>query len=978
MEFRIENLPRLAAFSFKDYLFCAKGSYIERYEVENGEVRIGRKFGPIEEKGCEIGQIAGSSTSVNVFFTCGHSLYWLSTLELLTSSNDTNVIPKRAHKQCRIAHIRPFDNQTVMLIYSNSAIDLCSAQDPEGTLKAIPPQKSVQIMGATSDGENFEKCRVLLHTYLGSMMLLMPGREDFPSITYDGSPGMTFDALIAGHLCFSIHDDRSLRVWDLDNQKLNTSIAHEFGHMARPFSLCINERTMTIYTAGNDEKILRWNWDPRTQKLIATGERTMSIGSIRKMVLWKRKLIIASDAGFLLSLDQEAFDFPITAGKISKTITSIRAACSLGNVSFLIDEKGQLLKLTKEDALDISFSDPAFKIRYFASSSGFESQADKMVIAWGEKGIVEAATSTVLYKSTDPSSRLISVIRWDRLLFAATSDDKILWIPVDAHIPSPSPNFIDLRVLRGGISKKNPFIINCAAVFKSGSMNHCLFGCASSQLMLVSFDENFAQSEKIKILEATKLFNGDAVQDLWVEDGHLYALGKCGYMFIWSFDVDSDMAEFHFLQRVYVGIDWPCRFLQTNHQGELKRLIFGFKAKVAILYDLSTQMCVWHSDCGGGNRQWNANVQGDSIQFEHIRNQIRFVTESKIHHPQLLDRTLHIGKVLFCEVIPSENGFHLISAGADNRLVISSYSSENQLIAFHERFEADGFVSLSLSRTSSPNLFHLFAGLSKGKLVIFDVNLIKKVNGNILPSSLAPRHTLDSEKLGVSGRLQVAAELMYLSGDRLKFAVGDDCSDQAICTSVDVEEMTLKIASQDRAGFSKIGLSNGILIGASTNGTLYASMKTGEMKELNLCHCGISALSIFSASHPEKARFVYAALGDEAGSVHLVTLFCDAKEGLQIEHVNTLAAIHASTVTDVLLYSIDPIRMMSVSLDCRLVVAELQNDKLIEIDCVETRVQDPCGIAMIEATKKSYRVIVYGHGIETISNNLKTLGAEKC
>ncbi|CAJ0584081.1 unnamed protein product, partial [Mesorhabditis spiculigera] len=313
---------------------------------------------------------------------------------------------------------------------------------------------------------------------------------------------MTFEAVILGQYVFSVHDDRSLRVWDLEGDSA-ASIAHEFGHSARPFSVCIDEAGSMIFTGGNDQ-------------------------------------VVCSDAGALASIPVAAFDVPFSTP--APLALQVRDTRIYGDQPYFIDQTG---KLNRGGISDVkAITDGSVKVRYFCSFSGWNFGGQAVAYAWSERAIYDIDSSQY---GEFPDFSIVSVVTDRHFWVVATSTDVFALTPHGKDLRA-AINF-NVRPLREKIGRKTPFIVNCISTLRRDEAGcSVLVGCSSGHLIYLHFDSD-GVVKPCELLEEGRLFAGEAIQDISADGEYVSILGKCGYLFQWCWQVDGDRLALELLRK---------------------------------------------------------------------------------------------------------------------------------------------------------------------------------------------------------------------------------------------------------------------------------------------------------------------------------------------------------------------------------------------------------------------------------------------
>ncbi|CAJ0565019.1 unnamed protein product, partial [Mesorhabditis spiculigera] len=148
------------------------------------------------------------------------------------------------------------------------------------------------------------------------------------------------------------------------------------------------------------------------------------------------------------------------------------------------------------------------------------------------------------------------------------------------------------------------------------------------------------------------------------------------------------------------------------------------------------------------------------------------------------------------------------------------------------------------------------------------------------------------------------------------------------------------------------------LIGASTNGRLYASER-GEITSFEVSKCGLSALAGSGSA--------YLALGDEAGAISIWDGGQARVVKMEYLHAGTITGIAVDAARDV---KNGTLHVYSVALDCRVAVTVYSNGELRRVTTRQTQVQDPAGIELVLVDGNSAVVLVYGSGFEFLTFHL--------
>ncbi|KAI6244201.1 hypothetical protein M3Y99_00093100 [Aphelenchoides fujianensis] len=171
--------------------------------------------------------------------------------------------------------------------------------------KTIQMENVGVLLSGIIRGTRKEKLVVIVGTVFGVIKIFRPNESTAASATCNGHGGMIFGLSVKDGLLASISDDRSLRIWSLEDER---PLATAFGHSGRPFAIAVSK--FGILTAGGDQTVCIWSFDEQKKTLELRHQIAFTGGPIRSLFVDPNGLLlVGTDTGTDRKLQLSAHQF---------------------------------------------------------------------------------------------------------------------------------------------------------------------------------------------------------------------------------------------------------------------------------------------------------------------------------------------------------------------------------------------------------------------------------------------------------------------------------------------------------------------------------------------------------------------------------------------------------------------------------------------------------------------------------------------
>uniref|UniRef100_A0A915PMQ4 tRNA (34-2'-O)-methyltransferase regulator WDR6 n=1 Tax=Setaria digitata TaxID=48799 RepID=A0A915PMQ4_9BILA len=287
------------------YYTEGSGCMVDSYKKDpNGLLTLQRQISIFEERKCNIyGQYSSEKLYLDILFAYGEKS--IAVIRHFSANPQKHVLIFKDwiqalhvfNKQNKVEHI-----VELVALSVNNAVELLrldiSGGSSNGNIEKILTVKSdykAIIMHSVLDGDSWNTLRTVIGTVAGDIIISHPSKSS-SFLVLKHHTGMIFGLLIKFNFLFSISDDRSLHMWELDNAR---HLDECYGHPTRPFSICDGPENI-LFTGGQDGSICVWMFSESVislLKLIDTGH-----GVIRSLLFMSGELFFGTDCGFFGSI----------------------------------------------------------------------------------------------------------------------------------------------------------------------------------------------------------------------------------------------------------------------------------------------------------------------------------------------------------------------------------------------------------------------------------------------------------------------------------------------------------------------------------------------------------------------------------------------------------------------------------------------------------------------------------------------------
>ncbi|KAL3123194.1 hypothetical protein niasHT_010364 [Heterodera trifolii] len=562
-------------------------------------------------------------------------------------------------------------------------------------------------------GNSWPSLCVFSGTSFGAIHFFQPAIGPQILRTFAGNEGMPFAIRCDSNFrwLFSVGDDRSLRIWDIQK---GAQLFSKFGHGARPFALEICEGEQMIFTAGIDNYICIWRWSMDEKKVINRLflQRKIDIsaatgggGTIKSILLLKTA---RRDTGGGIGSSVNATQF---ASSVGFKKMSAFAFVRLRGMPFLVflDENKMLSveQIDGENEHSVAFAD---QIRaHFSDSNGrpmvfrsdlfcfSESARCLALCAEFDRSLHFALFGECSFSICQSNFAQTEQFLWlqpesSRMLLAIAQNGQMviyrICTSVDGNLQEISRLYSEKKVGKVQVAllindNEKETDLPTSGVFLLGTRSGTLlaFSIHSGKLLLFN-----------RIAHGTNDYE-KTVTDLRIEainhseraalKGNLISIGRDGILKRWHFQwerrkpSENGITETFSLEPFsvrHLSIEWPCKIVSLNNSAVF---LVGFHSDEFVVMDFKTFFILSTFRCGGGNRKWQF-VVGTEANRRTLS--LAYICKGVLRRV-LLDFVefcpirpfLHSDDIVTMTSLEQNGHVLLLSGGTDRRLALSLF-----------------------------------------------------------------------------------------------------------------------------------------------------------------------------------------------------------------------------------------------------------------------------------------------------------------
>ncbi|KAL3114637.1 hypothetical protein niasHT_016268 [Heterodera trifolii] len=562
-------------------------------------------------------------------------------------------------------------------------------------------------------GNSWPSLCVFSGTSFGAIHFFQPAIGPQILRTFAGNEGMPFAIRCDSNFrwLFSVGDDRSLRIWDIQK---GAQLFSKFGHGARPFALEICEGEQMIFTAGIDNYFCIWRWSMDEKKVI-------------NRLFLQRKIDISAATGgggtikSILLLETARRD---TGGGIGSSVNATQFASSVGfkkmsafafvrlrGMPFLVflDENKMLSveQIDGENEHSVAFAD---QIRtHFSDSNGrpmafrsdlfcfSESARCLALCAEFDRSLHFALFGECSFSICQSNFAQTEQFLWlqpesSRMLLAIAQNGQMviyrICTSVDGNLQEISRLYSEKKVGKVQVAllindNEKETDLSTSGVFLLGTRSGTLlaFSIHSGKLLLFN-----------RIAHGTNDYE-KTVTDLRIEainhseraalKGNLISIGRDGILKRWHFQwerrkpSENGITETFSLEPFsvrHLSIEWPCKIVSLNNSAVF---LVGFHSDEFVVMDFKTFFILSTFRCGGGNRKWQFVVGTEAnrrtLSLAYIcKGVLRRVLLDFVEFCPIRP-LLHSDDIVSMTSLEQNGHVLLLSGGTDRRLALSLF-----------------------------------------------------------------------------------------------------------------------------------------------------------------------------------------------------------------------------------------------------------------------------------------------------------------
>ncbi|MFH4975560.1 hypothetical protein AB6A40_002269 [Gnathostoma spinigerum] len=808
----------------------------------------------------------------------------------------------------------------------------CSAQVEQYSVIHCSP--SAVLLHSILDGCSWADLRSITGTVFGEILISHPGRSTEVEHRLVGHKGMIFGLHICGKILFSISDDRSLRMWSLEDY---CELDEVYGHSSRPFAIC-GGPLKTLFTAEHSGAVCFWSYT--TSSLHLCEKITIGRGAIRSLqFVGPCHLILGTETGFVGTVRMPIASQPSNLISRFSPSPGVSSFVSVSpETTYFLDCKGyfgcsnsELSRIqTSEEYQRLSLSpDGRFLCAFSAHNYMLYSVLEKRILC----------------ENSIRSGLISSVLLTDFHVFIHFSNTVIHFAIVEGDLQK-------CQTLT--VCKKDK--ITAAVHVKKGFF----IGTRTGSILALS-------SEGITA-EQKNCHGTDGISDLWWNANQpllLYSLGRDGNLSLWRILVingNLSIVELtHTPPSIFCDMEWPAKF----HFFAKKLYISGFHGSNFLLVDVDSGHCLCSVECGGGHRVWQLSfneLSGLLTDANQEFARLQFISKGALecydiylHSLKIIKPNAHTSTMSAVVVVESNSlKTCIVTAGYDTFVVLTCVDvSGSTLTTHHSKIHTSSVHALSVCGN-----FVLSAG-GKSETILH-----KYADGKLT--------TISSMKLKGDCRI-VSVQLLYYSRHLYYVA---SCSDSRlmICEMKDDLHGTNKhcalLASQDVCCTKLSCVSNSrtlYVIAVSTSGLVLRWIFCGEelpsmliASEKEVEAVGLSA--VHSVLNNDCLLLV---VGSESGRITVLEWKDCERQG----RIMAYNQWHSAACCDLRLFlNDDRAFIVSLGADCRLALFAYESvkKKIDFLRAITVSVGDPLSLALYKSNDdERMNAVVAGSSIQT-------------
>jgi WD40 repeat protein len=735
---------------------------------------------------------------------------------------------------------------------------------------------------------------------------------------------MIFEMDIFGNKLYSIGDDRSIRIFDIESAKeLNVAYGHE--SRIRALKVLSDDR---IFSAGDE--ICLWKWIGSSLKLIEKYE--VGIGKIVHLNIFDNLLLASSMNGAMVTVQiKERLWEPIKIPAFEDYV--IRAFIKILNGTyFFVDDQKHLYFTTKHTVIKRFIENQ--KIRF---DSLRLSKSGKYAAAASDNKVFMIETSTKKYCTFVVEDVFGGEFFIDDELIVIAKNGKGIAFSMKDNV------FIKKSTC---VSRGLP--IKCGLAVD----NFYLFGTTKGYVIAYQKSDLLKEAFSFKVSAKS-----EPVTDISVISSQIYILtrdGKCSVC-----QKQNDKYE---IIDSYTTAEKPTAFLSIENE----HYIWGFRASEFIFIPLRYLNPLAVYECGGGHRISNVYPVFDEkknfygIRYEHIiRGEFKIV-EMEISKIQNVVGPFHQSNIYGITMI--NEGHSIITAGIDTKILLCNIDTNGRFCPrWHSSAHLSSIHSLDSTKLRNGTEFVATCG-GTSEIRIWKIgenSLYQCGHFTCKPDyryvSIKIRQSLEDENI-----LYIFAACSIRQIHIFSFNI-----------SIGKIEKLLSYQNSEPSTFSKIAVSSDLLTiyAASTSGTVTAlswspgSKEPALIQKVEAFDSGLSAICSVNLNDTNLSKNV-CAVGCEGGDFALVDF---ETESVVLKSLHP----HYSTVTDICFsFCENHWTLGTIATDCQIIISYfgITNDGNLEIvntKYFNTNVGDPIAILPID---NSSNYLIVGQGIDFVKN----------
>uniref|UniRef100_A0AC34FHI2 Uncharacterized protein n=1 Tax=Panagrolaimus sp. ES5 TaxID=591445 RepID=A0AC34FHI2_9BILA len=670
-------------------------------------------------------------------------------------------------------------------------------------------------------GDTVEELEVFAGGILGSIHRHKPFQGADVLSSYKGHEGMIFAMNICGNKLYTIGDDRSLRVYDINSAN---ELHVVYGHESRIRSLTVTSDEK-IFSAG--DAICVWKWVDSSLKLVEKHE--VGIGKIVHLNVIDKLLLASSMNGAMVTVQIKEKQCQQIEIPDLKNLVVRAFIKTLEGTYFFVNEQKHLYFVSTD-----TVAQKFIENRNIRFDSLRVSKSGKYIAAASDNKVflIEAATKKYCTISVE------DVIGGEVFI-----GDELFVIAKDGNGVA--------------LSMKNNVFIKKQIFFSRGGLVKCglavddliLFGTAKGYF--VAFHKNHLSKEAFHFKVSPK---NEPVMDITVINSQLYVITR-----------DDNVYQ---VVDVFTTIEKPTGFLLVGDE----YYIWGFRASEFVFCPLRSPHPLAVYECGGGHRICDVFPVFDSkknfigIKYEYIvRGEFKIVAID-ISHIQQVIGPFHQSNIYGIAML--NEGRSIVTAGIDTEILLCSINDDGR---FSPKWRSTAHLSSihSLDSVKLRNGIEIIAtcgGTSEIRLWNVSENSLNPISvWSCKPDfryvSIKVRQSLEDDNILYIFTACSIREIQIFSYN----------------ISTKKIEKLLSYQNPEPSTFSKVAVSSDLLTiyAATTSGTVTAlswapgSSKTSYIQSIEASDSGLSAICAVNLDDPNLSKNV-CAVGDEGGNFALV------------------------------------------------------------------------------------------------------------